>query len=47
VNELSPDKCGNIGSLLAGKVIEEAGAKIGEAGWDYITNHLIIKSPNQ
>lgn len=36
VNELNPDQCGKIGSLLAGKVIEEAGAKIGTPSWDYI-----------
>jgi sugar/nucleoside kinase (ribokinase family) len=40
VNELAPDRCGKIGSLLAGKVIEEAGAKIGAASWDYIHKTL-------
>jgi sugar/nucleoside kinase (ribokinase family) len=33
VNGFSPDRCGKIGSLLAGKVIEEAGAKISDASW--------------
>jgi sugar/nucleoside kinase (ribokinase family) len=36
LNEYSPEQCGKIGSLLAGKVIEEAGAKIGEKGWTFI-----------
>lgn len=36
VKGLAPDKCGAIGSLLAGKVIEEAGAKICKTSWDYI-----------
>jgi sugar/nucleoside kinase (ribokinase family) len=40
INGLKPDKCGRIGSLLAGKVIEEAGAKIGSASWDYIRHSL-------
>jgi len=40
VNGLSPDRCGNIGSLLAGKVIEEAGAKIGSESWEYIGKTL-------
>jgi hypothetical protein len=38
LNNLTSDRCGKIGSLLAGKVIEEAGAKIGAASWDYIKN---------
>ena len=38
INELNPEQCGKIGSLLAGKVIEEAGAKIGSASWEYIRN---------
>jgi sugar/nucleoside kinase (ribokinase family) len=37
---LSPDECGRIGALLAGKVIEEAGAKISEASWNYIRENL-------
>ncbi|HJZ42013.1 MAG TPA: adenosine kinase [Bacteroidales bacterium] len=36
INEFDPEKCGRLGSLLAGKVIEEPGAKISPAGWDYI-----------
>jgi len=40
VNDLSPDRCGKIGSLLAGKVIEEAGAKIGEPSWGYINETI-------
>jgi sugar/nucleoside kinase (ribokinase family) len=38
IHELNPELCGKIGSLLAGKVIEEAGAKIGADSWDYIRN---------
>ena len=37
---LSPEKCGAIGSLLAGKVIEEAGAKINNNSWDLILNKI-------
>jgi sugar/nucleoside kinase (ribokinase family) len=40
INGFTPDRCGRIGSLLAGKVIEEAGAKICSASWDYITKTL-------
>ncbi|HLO59303.1 MAG TPA: adenosine kinase [Bacteroidales bacterium] len=40
VNHMSPDRCGRIGSLLAGKVIEEAGAKICENSWQFIGNAL-------
>jgi sugar/nucleoside kinase (ribokinase family) len=36
INDLEPDHSGNIGSLLAGKVIEEAGAKICKESWAYI-----------
>jgi sugar/nucleoside kinase (ribokinase family) len=32
----SPQESGKLGALLAGKVIEEAGAKISEASWEYI-----------
>ncbi len=32
----SPEECGKLGALLAGKVIEEAGAKISAASWEYI-----------
>jgi sugar/nucleoside kinase (ribokinase family) len=40
VNKMSPDQCGRIGSLLAGKVIEEAGAKISEKSWQFIGEAL-------
>lgn len=40
VNNLVPDQCGRIGSLLAGKVIEEAGAKICNESWEYIGKTL-------
>lgn len=40
VNGLDPERCGNIGSLLAGKVIEEAGAKICSESWEYIGKTL-------
>jgi sugar/nucleoside kinase (ribokinase family) len=40
VNDLTPYQCGKIGSLLAGKVIEEAGAKIGASSWDYINKAI-------
>jgi sugar/nucleoside kinase (ribokinase family) len=40
VNGMSPDQCGRIGSLLAGKVIEEAGAKISENSWQFIGKAL-------
>jgi sugar/nucleoside kinase (ribokinase family) len=40
IRGLSPDACGRIGSLLAGKVIEEPGAKIGDKSWDYIRRKL-------
>jgi sugar/nucleoside kinase (ribokinase family) len=39
-NNLSPEQCGNMGSLLAGKVIEEAGAKISNSNWDFILNEI-------
>lgn len=39
-NHLSPDKCGAMGSLLAGKVIEEAGAKISNKNWDFILGEI-------
>lgn len=38
--EMPPQECGKLGALLAGKVIEEAGAKISEASWEYIRRHL-------
>lgn len=40
VNDFEPDRCGAIGSLLAGKVIEEAGAKISDVSWEYIKEVL-------
>jgi sugar/nucleoside kinase (ribokinase family) len=36
MQEYHPVQCGNIGSLLAGRVIEEAGAKISPEVWDDI-----------
>lgn len=39
-NNLSPEKCGTIGSLLAGKVIEEAGAKISDSNWKMILGEI-------
>ena len=36
VKGLSLDKCGHIGALLAGKVIEVMGAKINDSIWDNI-----------
>lgn len=36
INGFEPDHAGRIGSLLAGKVIEEAGAKICKESWEYI-----------
>lgn len=38
--EMSPQECGRLGALLAGKVIEEAGAKICAASWKYIHENL-------
>ena len=38
--EMPPQECGKLGALLAGKVIEEAGAKISAASWDYIRGLL-------
>jgi hypothetical protein len=32
--------CGRAGALLAGKVVEVAGAKISEEGWSYIRENL-------
>jgi len=39
-NNLSLNKCGKIGAVLAGKVIEVIGAKIGIEGWDYIRKSI-------
>lgn len=36
INDFDPEKCGRLGSLLAGKVIEEPGAKISPASWNDI-----------
>ncbi|MCD4679089.1 MAG: adenosine kinase [Bacteroidales bacterium] len=44
VHELSLDRCGKIGSILAGKVIEVIGAKIAADGWSDI--HSMIKGIN-
>jgi len=41
-NQLSPEACGNAGALLAGKVIEVAGAKISKASWADIRKILKI-----
>lgn len=38
--EMSPLECGKLGALLAGKVIEEAGAKISAASWEYIHENI-------
>lgn len=38
--EMSPGECGKLGALLAGKVIEEAGAKISGSSWEYIHENL-------
>jgi sugar/nucleoside kinase (ribokinase family) len=46
INGLSPAKCGAIGSLLAGKVIEEAGAKICETSWEYIGKNILAVQNN-
>jgi sugar/nucleoside kinase (ribokinase family) len=43
VNDLLPDECGKLGALLAGKVIEEAGAKICTASWEYILEKVGIR----
>ena len=38
--EMPPQECGKLGALLAGKVIEEAGAKISAASWKYIHENI-------
>jgi sugar/nucleoside kinase (ribokinase family) len=43
-NDLSLPNCGNIGSLLSGKVVEVIGAKIPDNVWKEI--HSSIKSMN-
>lgn len=40
IKGLEPDHSGRIGSLLAGKVIEEAGAKICNDSWNYISKTM-------
>jgi sugar/nucleoside kinase (ribokinase family) len=40
INDMDPEISGRIGSLLAGKVIEEAGAKICRSSWDYIDTQM-------
>jgi hypothetical protein len=37
-NDYSLDKCGRIGAILAGKVIEVIGPKIDKAGWMDVKN---------
>jgi sugar/nucleoside kinase (ribokinase family) len=39
-NSMDVDRCGVIGSLLAGKVIEEPGAKISPQTWDFIRKNI-------
>lgn len=39
-NKLTPEKCGEIGSLLAGKVIEVLGAKMGKETWVQINQEV-------
>jgi len=41
VKGLNPAACGRTGSLLAGRVIEEPGAKISEEGWAGITTAIL------
>lgn len=41
IRDLSPLQCGKIGSLLAGRVIEEAGAKIREEVWPGIRESVL------
>jgi sugar/nucleoside kinase (ribokinase family) len=38
--EMSPEECGRLGAILAGKVIEVAGAKISAASWEYIHENM-------
>lgn len=40
MNKLSMEKCGKIGSLIAGKVIEVYGAKMDEASWEKIRREI-------
>ncbi|RLD63725.1 MAG: adenosine kinase [Bacteroidetes bacterium] len=43
INNMSMNKCGEIGSLLSGKVIEVIGAKMNSDKWKEINNELNIK----
>ena len=49
VNDLSPAKCGQIGALLAGKVIEVMGAKLPPATWKLINAQVkeIVGAPKK
>jgi sugar/nucleoside kinase (ribokinase family) len=40
IQDKSMEECGNLGSLLSGKVIENLGAKISEEGWSFIKSQL-------
>lgn len=40
IQNKSMEECGNLGSLLSGKVIENLGAKISEEGWSFIKSQL-------
>jgi sugar/nucleoside kinase (ribokinase family) len=40
VNDMSMEKCGKIGALLAGKVIEVMGSKIDKSIWDAIRKNI-------
>jgi sugar/nucleoside kinase (ribokinase family) len=46
IRGLSPLQCGKIGSLLAGRVIEEAGAKIRDEVWVDIRKTLDVNDLN-
>jgi sugar/nucleoside kinase (ribokinase family) len=39
-NDFTIEKCGSLGALLAGKVIEHLGAKIADESWEYILKHV-------
>lgn len=40
INNETMTKCGDLGALLAGKVIETMGAKITKDGWDFIKDNI-------
>jgi len=40
VNGFSLERCGEIGALLSGKVIEVIGARMEDTQWDIIRDHL-------